>query len=877
MAKRAPVDVAVAADVARAYYVAGRLSDAIDHIDKSGVAGVSDRLVLAVALFDQGDVTRCLEVFSELSVAVLDAAPQSRFEVEFLRFQSASAFLSPSDTTSLLAPLRQLATSLGDSSSLAGLHLAVAKLESLRGSMTDAGTHVEIARRLACESGLAAIQTRVDLISTNIDVYSGNIERATRSSIRGFEISTNSQHKRPTVSSLANLGSLALYSGNASVSRRFLEEARTMAGELSFVQLALADSLTNLALYEGRLSECSTYLAEAQRLIGGQRVPARSLYDFLNQITRCLYLSHLGDWQGIVDVVDAAHQELERRQLRVWQASLLSAKAKAQAHLGLHDAADATLLQAFRLCPRGAVDPLITVEAATGTCLALRGDRDRGARHFERALRACQAISHRFQEWAVTIERDRVLVPGRTTPAVERRRASDTEDTNLILSDVSTMLGASHSVDVMAQRLTAIISTTALRSRLDVRIEDVDSPELTNPVRWDTESDGTHRIVLADSTRRAVLQISQVHGLEDVSLVRNLVDLAKSAVSQRGGSQRLDEELLWPQVALPNNTDAVFWSPRMQEFVRVALRLAETPLPILITGETGTGKEVIARLIHANSKNARGPFVPFNASALSKDLVESQLFGYRRGAFTGAVETSGGVIRAAENGTLFLDEIGDLDLHLQPKLLRFLESGEIHPLGEGRPVQTRVRVVAATNADLRGLVATGRFRNDLFYRLNTATLTLPPLRDRKDEIPAMAALYVRKASKESGRQDLKVADDFTASLLMYDWPGNIRQLANEIRRVVALAEDGDTLTAHHLSPEIALSWTTRRAAVAPREDGPTVTVRVDQPLERAIDDVERVFLERALSQTRGHVSDAARLLGISRKGLFLKRKKLGLE
>lgn len=681
----------------------------------------------------------------------------------------------------------------------------------------------------------------------------------------------------PLAGALGNLGLLALCNGNATKARHYLDQARKVAGESTFVQLALVDSLANVALYEGNLAECRSHLDEAEALIRGQRVPARSWYDLAHQITRCLYLNHLRDWPAIIDVAAGAHLELERRQLRVWDASLLAAKAKAEAHLGLHDTAAATLLQALRVCPRGAVEPLITVEAATGTCLVLRGDVDRGARHFDRALRACQAISHRFQEWIVTSERDRLLDRGQSPAGVDRRRHADTEDTNLILTDVSAMLGAGHSIDVMAQRLAAIITTTALRSRLDMTSDDIGADDIHPPVDWETANDGTHRIVLTDASRRVVLSLRAVHSLEDVSLVRNLVDLAKSSVNQAGSPQQQDEELLWPQVSLPSSTDAIFWSPRMQEFLRIAMRLAGTELPILITGETGTGKEVIARLIHENSKWARGPFVPFNVSALSKDLVESQMFGFRRGAFTGAIEASGGVVRAAQHGTLFLDEIGDLDISLQPKLLRFLESGEVHPLGESRPVQTRVRVVAATNADLRTLVASQRFRSDLFYRLDTATLTLPPLRDRKDEIPALAALYVRKACKESGRQHLNVADDFIAALLLHDWPGNIRQLANEIRRVVALAEDGATISAHNLSPDIAQGWATSHGAATPREMGPTVTVRVDQPLERALDDVERAFLERALTQTRGHVSDAARLLGISRKGLFLKRKKLGLE
>lgn len=861
----------------RRLYQEGRLSEAVAAAEHTNPNDSEILLVLATALFDRGEVCRALDILEALCQAVKNASPHLQFSVAFACFIRRSAFQPASELSLSLAVVRQLATAIGDASSLGGLHLAVAKIEALRGSSLDSGTHVDIARRLSVTAGSASLRCSIDLISAILDLYTGRLERARLAAVRSFDVASQEGLRIALAGSLANLGLLALCSGQAKKARHYLVEGRAAAGELSFVQLALVDSLATLALYEGNLEECRTYLDEAQTLIRSQSVPARSWYDLAHDITRCQYLSHLKDWNAIVEIVDAAHPELERRHLRVWHSSLLSAKAKAQAWLGDHDGANATLLAALRLCPRGAVDPLITVEAATGTCLVLRGDTTRGTRHFDRALRACRAISHHFQEWAVNRERLSLPSPGRDRATVDRRRPTDTEDTNLILADISTMLGAGHSIDVMAQRIAAVVATTPMQGRLTVSSEYVTDPSTSVPVTWETANDHSHRIILGDADRRVILHLRDVYALEEVSLVRHLVDIAGAAVSQAGGGRQPDDELLWPQVSLPSSTDAVFWSPRMQEFLRIAIRLAGTELPVLITGETGTGKEVVARLIHANSKWARGPFVPFNASAIPRDLVESQMFGHRRGAFTGAMESSSGVIRAAEHGTLFLDEIGDLDSAIQPKLLRFLESGEIHPVGDPRPTQTRVRVIAATNAHLESLVSQGRFRSDLLYRLRIATLTLPTLRERKDEIPALAALFVRKACEESSRQRLSVADDFVAALLLHDWPGNIRQLANEIRRVVAIADDGATLTAQHLSPDIAQGWATKHPASPAREAGPTVTIRVDQPLERAIDDVERAFLERALTQTRGHVSDAARLLGISRKGLFLKRKKLGLE
>jgi DNA-binding NtrC family response regulator len=311
----------------------------------------------------------------------------------------------------------------------------------------------------------------------------------------------------------------------------------------------------------------------------------------------------------------------------------------------------------------------------------------------------------------------------------------------------------------------------------------------------------------------------------------------------------------------------------MVEVMRVVARLAETDLPILITGETGTGKEIVARFIHARSRHRRGPFVPFNSAAVARDLVESQLFGHRRGAFTGAHDTAPGVIRAAEGGTLFLDEVGDLDLTVQPKLLRFLEQGEIHPVGDPRPHAVRVRLVAATHVDLDACCRDGRFRRDLYFRLNGATISLPPLRERKDEIPAMAASFLKRASKECARNGIRLGDDFVAALLLHDWPGNIRELVNEIRRAVALAEDGATLTARDLGPEIARRWQERPAATALAQEAPGVFVRLDQPLAQAVKRVEERFIEHALDASGGRVTDAAKLLGLSRKGLFLKRRR----
>jgi transcriptional regulator with PAS, ATPase and Fis domain len=264
--------------------------------------------------------------------------------------------------------------------------------------------------------------------------------------------------------------------------------------------------------------------------------------------------------------------------------------------------------------------------------------------------------------------------------------------------------------------------------------------------------------------------------------------------------------------------------------------------------------------------------VPFNCTAIPRELLESQLFGYRRGAFTGADRDNPGLIRAARDGTLFLDEVGELSLDLQPKLLRFLESGEINPLGETSPFNVDVRIVAATNANLEQLVEEGRFREDLFYRLNVICLTIPPLRERRDEIPPLVHHFVAKAAAEFGKGRVRVSEEVMERLLLYTWPGNVRQLQNELRRMVALADAESTLTPASLSKSIRQE--TMRAAA--HGNGPEIAVTLTEKLTPTLLRIEREMIKVALRANQGRAEATAKALGISRKGLYLKRQRLGV-
>ena len=318
-------------------------------------------------------------------------------------------------------------------------------------------------------------------------------------------------------------------------------------------------------------------------------------------------------------------------------------------------------------------------------------------------------------------------------------------------------------------------------------------------------------------------------------------------------------------------------SPAMTRLVEEVHKIRSSDVTVLVTGESGTGKELVARAIHAISSRRDKVFVPFNCTAVPKELSEGYLFGYRRGAFTGAVSDSPGVIRTAAGGTLFLDEIGDLPLDVQPKLLRFLQEGEIQPLGEQRPSKVDVRIIAATNTDLEEMVAQGRFREDLYYRLNVIRLRVPPLRERRSEIPTIVNYYVNHYSAKFGRRDIQITPPAIDLLMVSDWPGNVRQLCNEIQRIVARAEDGAVLTPEQLSPEL-----TRMSAPVSASGSvasiSTIPVGAENlTLADALGEVERRMIAAAMTRHKGNISRAARELGLTRRGLYLKLERHDLS
>jgi two-component system response regulator FlrC len=311
--------------------------------------------------------------------------------------------------------------------------------------------------------------------------------------------------------------------------------------------------------------------------------------------------------------------------------------------------------------------------------------------------------------------------------------------------------------------------------------------------------------------------------------------------------------------------------PTTRAVTTLAASAAQSSSTVLITGESGTGKELIARLIHRRSRRREGPWIPFNCAAAPAEMVESVLFGYRRGAFTGATAPSDGLVRAADGGTLFLDEIGEIPSSLQAKLLRFLQEGEVLPLGETRPITVDVRIVAATNRDLERETRDGRFRTDLFHRLNVIRLQLVPLRERRDEILALAERLAAQIAARLQMPEPRLTAGAISPLLRYHWPGNVRELSNVLERVLVL--HGSTIT---------LDALVRALPVGAAGNGPAgldAPASLDEisPLPIVMDAFERAYITRALGQCGGNRTRASALLGVSLQRLRYRMLRLGMH
>ena len=320
-------------------------------------------------------------------------------------------------------------------------------------------------------------------------------------------------------------------------------------------------------------------------------------------------------------------------------------------------------------------------------------------------------------------------------------------------------------------------------------------------------------------------------------------------------------------------------SPAIRTIYGVVEKVANTPSTVLISGESGTGKELIARALHENSSRHAGPFIKINCAAIPKTLMESELFGYDKGAFTGAVGAKPGRFELAHGGTLFLDEIGEIPIEMQVKLLRVLQESEFERVGGIKTIKVDVRLVTATNRDLLAEVGAGAFREDLFYRLNVVPIHIPPLRERREDIPLLADHFIAKFNDRLKKEIAAITPEAVERLVAYQWPGNIRELENLMERTVLFCE-GPEIRVSDLPPEVAGAAAPQPSSVA-HAPGEETLRPAPESLKEAVraetERVERELIQRALDATGGNVTQAARKLKISRKSLQTKMKELGLR
>jgi DNA-binding NtrC family response regulator/tetratricopeptide (TPR) repeat protein len=788
---------------------------------------------------------------------------------------------SPEAVLPLMIDTRRLVLSIGEPALLALFHIRVARIEAQRGSLQTATRHLNYALELSQSEENYFVRGQWCLVSSRVAALLTDFEAAARHAIDAIAAAEMSGHKAVETAARSNAASFLLLAGHIQEAENHLRlvvpkdfRAAKDVGPL--------DNLAQFLLLRGDLQECQAVLEEVQRRQEQHPESWMSWQELEASQTFIRLAIVRGDYASGMAHAEMAVQMAVRRGDRLLERSFRILAAECRFNVGELSAASEQIAALEENAGQLPLGLFAEFQRVSGLLLTQHGVRTLAEHRLRRAVEIASAVGPLVTKQAA--QRDFHQL--REMEAATDVDTSSGDYLTTALDRAATLLEFSSNPELLGREAFALLkesgacSAVALVARRPKR-----PPEILDCHGWDPDravaavrASGPNAVVKlgARANRTFELLIEPARDLLSrctVVAVRKILGSALALEAYRRDERQRGS--VWPADELEPGGQEIVAAAPMLETLTTAKRIAPLDVPVLITGETGTGKEVLARAIHRASPYSGHAFVPFNCTAVPKEMVESQLFGYRRGAFTGAHEPFAGVIRGAAGGTLFLDEIGELPLDVQPKFLRFLDTHEIHPLGEPHPLHVDVRVIAATNSSLEQLVAQGRFREDLFYRLNVIRFRLPPLRERREEIPPLAQHLLRRAAEEFRKGRLRLADETLEYLLLYAWPGNVRQLANELRRMAALAEPDTTLTPAHLAPEILAARQIVRGARAATAD--EITLRIDQPLADAIATIERTMVGRALARTEGRVEDAARLLGISRKGLFLKRRRWGFD
>jgi DNA-binding NtrC family response regulator/tetratricopeptide (TPR) repeat protein len=767
-----------------------------------------------------------------------------------------------------LPEVRSVVARAGTGPATACLHTYVAVLEGHMGRMDEARRHLDIADSiLQASPNLYVRGSALESRGCMLCVLNRDFNKAVNYLRAAKQASQKSGHLYTSIASDTNLGHIQLLVGDFSTAQATFSRLLHHPAASLLTKLAAAGGLARVHLALNQVDQCERALRIISESIERDERIAAFYHVRWEAVTEARLFLKRGQSGEAIKCLEAAE-----RVLHEYHDAPLNALVHltvAQAHARCHD---------FAAVSRRLIAASDSEDSAMG---------EFQAQYYFAAALILRDLGHpletQLKNRALRVWADQgiVSVPLEMDDAPRQAASTATDSTpshpdtggsiECITDSLAAFTDLAHRPRLLGAEMVAAIKS--LGCSPDVRIvetrEDAVAPE--------PAPDSVVLPLGVDHSKQLTLVCRIPADPVKAIVLADVFRIGRAALAlERARAEERNRAALWPAPPIEEQAGALFLAEEMQTLLATVRRIASTTVPVLITGETGTGKEVLARTIHGYSTRSTATFLPFNCSGVPKDMLDSQLFGHRKGAFTGASDSFSGVIRAAAGGTLFLDEIGETTLDVQPKLLRFLESNEVHPIGEAQPVRADVRIIAATNADLDALVAHGRFREDLFYRLNIVRLHLPPLRERRVEIPPLAHHYLQKHAREYSKGNLRLAEETMEYLVLYRWPGNVRQLANEMRRMAALAEADAVLMPEHLSPEIATSR--RTVPASERALDPTeLVVRIDQPMAAAVQHLECAMIQHAMRRTGGRMEETAAMLGLSRKGLYLKRVRYGLE
>jgi DNA-binding NtrC family response regulator len=778
---------------------------------------------------------------------------------------------------SLLSEARWNVMRSGDPHLFLWLHLRFAEIEAKKGNVAQAERHLQLTSSLLSQHQDLWVEARLQLLRSVFAEPSSDLQAATNHLKRALELARESGAIFEQAAALSNLGHLAILGTKYDKARGYLSEARNLAIELPLLRTAIFDSLAFIELQNDRFDESETYLREAEVSRQGTRYA-----DIEKNLTLVRLLRRRGRLEHALALATESVGLADERRVNVLAVKFRVLQADILLDLDRTDDAKSVIKKIDTPKIAASLTLLAEVERLSGRISVRVGMSSIARIHFERAKRIFITLGHvvYHDETEAEAARDLSRFGSDGVNKIEMISAHSSTVEQFI-SSVRLVQFACNPILLGREAMQIAQALGATRMAL-VLTNDRQRRELVDHQDWPTDGRSLPianiRTVGLGSVDQNTYELVVESGNDD-SIGERLdpvLELIAHAVELHEARQERGElTSLWPTVGALSDSGSLFYGEKMQEVRKQALRLAPTDLKVLITGETGVGKEVVARLIHDASKRAGKNFEAVNCASVPRDLFEAHLFGHRKGAFTGAVSDQPGVIRGNDGGTIFFDEIGELSIEMQVKLLRVLDSSHVHPIGAPNALPVDFRAIAATNANLHEMLEQKRFREDLFYRLNVATLRVPPLRERREEILPFVDHFLAVFCTRNNRPLLRVSDEAKEYLVLYNWPGNIRELRNEVERLCGMLEVNDVVRPKHLAAAILRARKERLDAAV--EAGPNeVLINIDQPLASAYAEIDRYAIVAALKRAPNDLDASSKRLGLTRKGLYNKRLRFGM-